>query len=150
METRKAIKVIGMETYIDQKTGELKDMQVISIEDRDANFHKLWLYHLAEALDMIGNQKTKVMYHIMENLNSENLYIGTQRKIAERLDLSMNTVIITIKKLHEAGLIKTVQNGVYQVNPEVLFKGGKDKRLSVLIEYSRIDDEEEQPNEQMI
>ena len=41
--TRKKVKVIGTETYINQQTGELQEMQVIDIEERDANFHKLWL-----------------------------------------------------------------------------------------------------------
>ena len=36
--TRKKVKVVGTETYINQKTGELQEMQVIDIEERDANF----------------------------------------------------------------------------------------------------------------
>ena len=39
--TRKKVKVIGTETYIKQSTGELEEMQVMRIEERDANFHKL-------------------------------------------------------------------------------------------------------------
>ncbi|WP_281042439.1 replication/maintenance protein RepL [Selenomonas infelix] len=44
--TRKKVKVVGTETYIKQDTGELREMQVIDIEERDANFHKLWLGHI--------------------------------------------------------------------------------------------------------
>ena len=44
--TRKRVKVVGTETYIKQDTGELREMQVIDIEERDANFHKLWLGHI--------------------------------------------------------------------------------------------------------
>ena len=51
------VKVIGTETYIKQDTGELKEMQVIDIEERDANFHKLWLGHILQSIDLIGNQK---------------------------------------------------------------------------------------------
>ena len=43
--TRKKVKVIGTETYIKQDTGEIAEMQVVKIEERDANFHKLWLGH---------------------------------------------------------------------------------------------------------
>ncbi|WP_281042436.1 replication/maintenance protein RepL, partial [Selenomonas infelix] len=46
--TRKKVKVVGTETYIKQDTGELREMQVIDIEERDANFHKLWLGHYFE------------------------------------------------------------------------------------------------------
>ena len=31
--TRKKVKVVGTETYINQKTGELQEMQVIDIEN---------------------------------------------------------------------------------------------------------------------
>ena len=55
--TRKKVKVVGTETYINQKTGELQEMQVIDIEERDANFHKLWLGHILQSIDLIGNQK---------------------------------------------------------------------------------------------
>ena len=44
--TRKKVKVIGTETYIKQDTGEIAEMQVVKIEERDANFHKLWLGHI--------------------------------------------------------------------------------------------------------
>ena len=44
--TRKKVKVIGTETYIKQSTGEIEEMQVMKIEERDANFHKLWLEHI--------------------------------------------------------------------------------------------------------
>ena len=40
--TRKKVKVIGTETYIKQDTGEIAEMQVVKIEERDANFQ----YHI--------------------------------------------------------------------------------------------------------
>ncbi|HDR8306450.1 TPA: replication/maintenance protein RepL, partial [Bacillus cereus] len=30
-------------------------MNVINVEERDANFHKLWLGHIIQSLDLIGN-----------------------------------------------------------------------------------------------
>ena len=54
--TRKKVKVVGTETYINQQTGELQEMQVIDIEERDANFHKLWLGHILQSIDLIGNR----------------------------------------------------------------------------------------------
>ena len=60
--TRKKVKVIGTETYIKQDTGEIAEMQVVKIEERDANFHKLWLGHILQSIDLIGNQKTKLAF----------------------------------------------------------------------------------------
>ena len=72
--TRKKVKVVGTETYINQKTGELQEMQVIDIEERDANFHKLWLGHILQSIDLIGNQKTRLAFWILDHLDSNNLF----------------------------------------------------------------------------
>lgn len=41
--TTKRVKVVGTEEYINTRTGELEQMQVTSIEDRDFNFTKMWM-----------------------------------------------------------------------------------------------------------
>jgi len=38
--TSKKIRVVGQQTYINAQTGEAEQFQVMSIEDRDANFDK--------------------------------------------------------------------------------------------------------------
>jgi len=133
--TRKKIKVIGTETYIKQDTGEIKEMNVISVEERDANFHKLWLGHIIQSLDLIGNKKIKVLNFIMNNLNSENYFLMTQQEMEKALGISRKTISDTMKALQESDFLTLVRSGTYRINPDVLFKGGKNNRLSVLIEY---------------
>lgn len=133
--TRKKVKVIGHETYIKQDTGELAEMQVVQIEERDANFHKLWLGHILQSIDLIGNQKTKLAFWILDNLNSENQLIMTQRKIAEKTGMSTKTVNATISALIESNFLIKINSGAYRVNPDVMFKGGKESRLNVLLQY---------------
>ena len=81
--TRKKVKINGTETYSRQSDGTIEDMQVISIEERDFNFHKIWLEHILSSIDIIGNQKTKLAFWIMNNLDKVNLLIMTQLTIAE-------------------------------------------------------------------
>src|SRR5699024_11431149 len=76
-------------------------MQVTNIEERDANFHKIWLGHMLESLDMIGNQKIRVAMFIMENINKENELIMTYRVIAEKTNTSLQTVSETMKALQD-------------------------------------------------
>lgn len=150
--TRKKVKVIGHETYIKQDTGELAEMQVVQIEERDANFHKLWLGHILQSIDLIGNQKTKLAFWILDNLNSENQLIMTQRKIAERSGISYQTVSLTLKALIESNFLIKINSGAYRVNPDVLFKGGKQNRLNVLLQYQsekHADDDNNQITGQM-
>ena len=135
MTTRKKVKVVGTETYIKQDTGEIKEMQLIDIEERDFNFHKVWLQHILNSIDLIGNQKTKLAFWIIENLNKENQLIMTQRKIAENTGISIDTVRLTMRALMDSNFLVKINSGAYMVNPDVIFKGGKTDRLNILIQY---------------
>lgn len=138
--TRKKVKIIGTETYIRQSDGTIEDMQVISIEERDFNFHKIWLEHILSSIDIIGNQKTKLAFWIMNNLDKENRLIMTQRTIAEKTGMSTKTVTETLKALISSNFLQKVQSGVYRVNPDIVFKGGKNDRINVLLQYQETDE----------
>ncbi|WP_052725927.1 replication/maintenance protein RepL [Bacillus thermotolerans] len=133
--TRKKVKFLGEQEFINAQTGEIHKMQVTDIEERDANFHKMWLGHVLESLDMIGNQKIRVAMFIMNNVNSDNEFIMTYRIIAEKTGISLQTVSETMKALQESDFIKKIRNGYYRINPDVMFKGGKNKRMEILIRY---------------
>lgn len=135
--SRKKVKIVGTETYIKQDTGEITEMQIVQIEERDANFHKLWLNHILQTIDLIGNQKTKLAFWIVDHLNRENQLIMTQRKIAEETNTSIKTVNATIKALVDSNFLIKINSGAYRVNPDVLFKGGKSDRLNILLQYHK-------------
>ena len=136
ISTRKKMKIIGKETYINQKTGEINEMQVIDIEERDANFHKIWLKHILTSIDLIGNQKMKLAFWILDNMDSENQLIMSQREMARKNEISTKTVTQTLKILMEANFLQKINNsGAYRVNPNVLWKGGKSARMNVLFKY---------------
>lgn len=133
--TRKKVKVIGTESYINRATGEIQNMQVIQIEERDANFHKLWLEHILQTLDIIGNQKTKLAFWILDNLDRENKITMTYRQISEKSGMSYQTVYRTMNALLDSNFLVKINGGSYRVNPDVVFKGGKTDRLNVLLKY---------------
>lgn len=135
LTTRKKVKVVGTETYIKQATGELKEMQLIDIEERDFNFHKVWLQHILNSIELIGNQKTKLAFWIIEHLNKENQLTMTQRQIAQKSGISIDTVRLTMKALMDSNFLIKQNMGVYMINPDVIFKGGKNDRLNILIQY---------------
>ena len=135
MTTRKKVKVIGTKEYIDAETGEIEKMNVMSIEERDCNFHKLWLGHIVEALDMIGNQKIRLCTWILEHLDRENRLIYSYRRMEKETGISYPTIAETMKALMDCNFLTQIQSGVYQVNPDVIFKGGKSDRMNVLIQY---------------
>src|SRR5690625_2086309 len=131
--TRKKVKFLGTKELIDAS----KDEKETNIEKRDDNLHKIWLGHMLESLDMIGNQKIRVAMFIMENINKENELIMTYRVIAEKTNTSLQTVSETMKALQESNLLSKIRNGYYRVNPDVIFKGGRNERMNVLLRYSK-------------
>lgn len=133
--TRRKMKIVGKQTYINQETGEMNEVQVIDIEERDANFHKIWLSHILNSIDLIGNQKTKLAFWILDNIDSENQLIMTQRKIAKNSGISLYTVSETLKVLMDSNFLQKINSGDYRVNPNVLWKGGKSARMNVLFKY---------------
>ena len=75
------------------------------------------------------------MYAIIANTNaSNNTFIGSQRKIATQTNVSLQTVSRILVKLQDNNFIKKIQNGVYQVSPNILMKGS-DHKKSLLLNY---------------
>ena len=141
--TTKKVKVVGHVEYVNQTTGEVEDFQVVRMEDRDFDFHKIWLGHVINSLDLIGNQKTKLAFWILDNLDRENKLTMTYRQIADKSGISLETVRITMQALIDSNFIQRVNMGVYRVNPETVFKGSRGGRLNVLYQYENTSIENE-------
>ena len=149
--TTKRVKVVGTEEYINTRTGELEQMQVTSIEDRDFNFTKMWMKNFISTLDIVGTQKTRLCSWIIAHVDKENRLIGTYRTIASQSGMSLDTVRITMKLLMDADFMRKAQNGVYVINPNLVFKGTRNARMNVLnqftsAEYVPLSDEERLDN----
>src|SRR5699024_12629165 len=133
--TRKKVKFLGTKEFIDASTGEKETMQVTNIEERDANFHKIWLGHMLESLDMIGNQKIRVAMFIMKNINKENELIMTYRVITEKNNTSLQTDSETMKSLKESNILSKIKNEYYREKPNIIFKKRRNDRMNELLKY---------------
>lgn len=136
--TVKKQKFVGTKTLVDPDTGEAWASQINVIEDRDFNFHKVWLSHLVQSLDDISNQRLRLAFWIIEHLDKENKLVMTQRSISEQSGMSLNTVIRTMKALQggEVPFLQKINSGAYRVNPDVIFKGSVGNRIAVCYEYA--------------
>lgn len=144
LQTTKKQKFVGYKTLVDPETGETYPMQMNVLEERDFNFHKVWMQHLVNSLDAISNQKLRLAFWIIDNLDKENQLIMTQRAIAEASGMSYQTVNRTLKALCEApegspAFLQKMNSGAYRVNPEVLFKGSHSNRMGICYEYREVD-----------
>lgn len=134
--THKKVKYSGIQGYINADTGEYKEMYVTDVEDRDFNFSKVWMKNFLLAMDIVGNQKTKVAFWIIDHAKG-NMVIGTQRELAEEIGVSIQTLNSTFKLLMDADFLRRKQSGVYVINPDLVFKGTRQARLNILSEYHK-------------
>lgn len=136
--------VVGHQNYINQTTGEVIECQVVEVEDRDFNFDKIWIWWLAQALDLLGNAKIQVLNYLIEKRDKENRVISTQRNLAKNIGVSLSTVSKTLTALQEIDAIQSPQSGVYVINPNFIFKGRQSSRMRVLMDYRDLAKEEEE------
>lgn len=124
--------------YMDMETGEL--IHVDQIAKRVYGTKQFWKVYLMDFLGVLGiidNKQLDIFIYIAENTQqSNNLFIGTYKKISKDTGASSTTISKIMKKLQENNFIKRVQNGVWQVNPNILMKGNDSKRQILLSYYN--------------
>ncbi len=145
--TSKKIRVIGVKEFIDCETNEIRQMNVISQEDQDFNFEKFWISQIMFAIDEFGSKKLQLLMHLLKTRDkANNTIIKTVREIAAETGISKETVNATLQILEANKIIKR-KIGVIFINPDVIFKGGHNKRMNVLIQYREVSHNEPEPEE---
>lgn len=132
------------QTLIGQTRKKLQDLdtgEVIEVDQitkralGQKQFWKVYLMDFLAILGIIDSKQLDVLIFILENTTSaNNVFLGTYRLIAEKTDISLDTVRRTMVKLQQKGFIKKIQNGAYQVSPNVMMKGN-DRKKQLLLNY---------------
>lgn len=140
------IKYITKETKYKDETGEhiIKETEIYKKHYGGKFFYRVWLSDLLNALGLLNNNKElDILFYVLDNMKSDNNFIGTYRSIAEDTNISLSTVTRIFKKMNEVNLITKVQNGVYKVNPALIIQGDNSKKKRLVIEYENIKNENE-------
>lgn len=132
--TTKKVKYQGIQEYINKDTGEVVEMHVTDIEERDFNFSKVWMRNFVSTLELVGNKKTALCYWLIDQLDRENKISMNYRQMSEQTGYSYKTVAVTMSILQDADFLRKVGTA-YMVNPDILFKGTKNARMLVLQDY---------------
>lgn len=138
-------RLYGPDVWINQRTGEIIEAQTLSKEvkgDVDVGFHKLWIGHILETIDEVGNAKVKVLFWLMRNMDQSNMVKATVRQIAERSEVGEATVKRLMAALRKADVVRLEYGGRWILNPAVVFKGGHSRRMNVLIRYKAMEQQE--------
>jgi DNA-binding transcriptional regulator YhcF (GntR family) len=123
---------------------------VISQEEQDFNFDKFWLTQIMFAIDEFGSQKMKLLMHLISTRDrGNNTVLKTVRELEKETGINKNTINTTLKILEKNKIIRR-KIGVIFISPDVIFKGGHNKRMNILIQYravSQNDQEETEPKQ---
>ena len=128
----------GTTQMIDPSSGELKTVQHYEVKDVDINWNKVWLGHMLDVLDMVGNKKMQVLSWLLENRDLKtNEVVATQQEIMDELNFSKQTISDTFKALQSQKVIVKIRNGKYQLSPDFIWKGDSDDRMDILLTYKK-------------
>jgi Firmicute plasmid replication protein (RepL). len=123
---------------VDQDTGEI--IEVDQITKRAYGTKAFWKIYLMDFLQILGifdSKQVDIFIYILENTEqANNTFIGTYSKIQEATGVSRGTVAKIMTKLQKNNFITKVQNGVWQVNPNIMMKGNDNKKQMLLSYYN--------------
>jgi len=141
---------VGTKKVADIETGLVSEVNQFEITDVDFNFNKIWLGHLLDTLDIIGNKKIQIMNYLLENRNPTNneIYV-TQRIVSDQLKCALQTVSDTFNLLQTSNTLIKLRNGVYQLNPDVIWCGNNNSRMDILLSYKKISEIEDKSNKEI-
>ena len=128
----------GARRLRDEATGEIIDTEVVerTLDVGDAGFHKIWLGHILELVEEVGNAKMQVLVWLLKQADAQNQIAGSFEKIATGAGVSVRTTHRLLQSLLAANVIaRDGRYGLWRLNPDVIFKGGRQARMNVLIRY---------------
>lgn len=85
---------------------------------------------LSKILLDLGNQKIRVFDYLLRHKDGKNCINMSQRKLAEEIQVSLQTVSSTITYLRNAEVLTRSGNG-YRISPKLMVKGAKQKEAYI-------------------
>lgn len=138
-------KLLGPDVWINQRTGEIIEAQTLArgiSGDVDVGFEKLWIGHILDTINEVGNAKVQVLFWLIRNKDRANMVRATLDDIAEKTGVSRRTVASLMASLRKADVVRLEYGGRWMLNPAVIFKGAHNRRMNVLIRYKAMEQQE--------
>lgn len=136
-----------IDTELLNQTGEIKIIgdpiladEVITKVNR-SGFEITYLAYFCNLFEQLGGRKYQVFKYIIENKNSDNQLIITNRELAEKTKTSTKTVSETLKLLREKNLINT-RVGSIMLLPKVAHRGSERKEAYLMRKFETFNENE--------
>lgn len=103
-------------------------------------FEITYLSYFFDLFDQLAGKKYAVVKYILQNKSTENTLIITNRELAKKCNVGINTVTDTLKILKDAGLIVT-RTGAIMINPKLAHRGSNKKERYLLQRFIAFEEE---------
>ena len=143
VEKRGDARLVGQDVWINQRTGEIIEAQTLTKEvkgDVDVGFEKLWVGHILEAVDEVGNAKMKVLFGSFATRTAEHGQ-GDFDDIAAKTGSSRSTVARLMASLRKANVVRLSMVAA-GCSTQQWCSRGHSRRMNVLIRYQAMEQQE--------
>lgn len=107
----------------------------------------MYLSDFLHVLGDIENKQIAILKYILDNTHpSTNMFIGTYKTIQKNTHTSEATIAKVMKKLQKQKFLVKIQNGLWQVSPNIMMKGNENKKR-LLLSYFNTDESINNTNE---
>ena len=105
----------------------------------DFDYDKVFLFNLLEGLGVIGGAKFRAAMYVLKHKDENNLVMITAETLGKECKISTKSAHRTLQMLQESNFLTRPKKtrGLYQINPEMIFKGSHNRRMSVLTVYEK-------------
>lgn len=139
-ERRKVVFTTKTFPVLDKNTGELIEQKlterIVTPDNEDINFFKIWPEYLTGFLNSYGNAKSKVFSYLLQVVtgHKNNTVNLTQCDIANNTNISLTTVNHTMSSLRKMDIIR-YNSGEVMINPDFIAYGSNKTRNKLKERY---------------
>ena len=125
----------GKRRLQDLDTGEIFEVDDIVKKTPRNGFMITYLTTIVQLIDTLGNKKMQVVKYILNGMDkSTNTLIITTRELSEKSEVSIKTVVETLKTLEQAQII-TRRTGAIMIHPSLVHRGKDTKEKYLLARF---------------
>ena len=129
----------GKRRVQDLDTGEIFEVDEVIKKTPRNDFMITYLSAIIKLIDSLGNKKMQVIKYILTNMDkSMNTLIITNRELAEKSNVSVQTVVDTLKTLEQAQII-TRRTGAIMIHPNLIYRDSDFKEKYLLTRFKDFD-----------
>lgn len=124
---------------INIETGEEIPFDQLISSDKPDRWDKVYTKNLARMLDMIGDEKMRVLSFLLRKKDSLNLVSATMREIADATNVSTNTVNKVMKAMQRGDYIHKIRGGKWRLSPRIICPGKTSMAMATINYYDNVD-----------